>query len=214
MINTLRCLIYYFVCFRTVFFNSFAMINSYEFNINFALFLSLHFWWQEMKVNWATSPGNAPKQDTSSKSHLSWLFYFFLFRITHNVFLSFFFIFFFIRWIREAPFLSESFISFFFAVVVIYLFPCCDWTFSLFFFYSRLFMCLNRPPSQRAPAEGGPVGQQLDVASPGVRCICHGNWLLSSSFFCFLFFLVLQGSVLHIRMLPRAFLKWKGEKWN
>ena len=24
---------------------------------------------QEMKVNWATSPGNAPKQDTSSKSH-------------------------------------------------------------------------------------------------------------------------------------------------
>jgi hypothetical protein len=25
---------------------------------------------QEMKVNWATSPGNQPKQDTSSKYHL------------------------------------------------------------------------------------------------------------------------------------------------
>jgi hypothetical protein len=29
-----------------------------------------------MKVNWATSPGNAPKQDTSSKFHPNYFFSF------------------------------------------------------------------------------------------------------------------------------------------
>lgn len=36
-------------------------------SIKFKSKLIFFFFFQEMKVNWATSPGNAPKTDTSSK---------------------------------------------------------------------------------------------------------------------------------------------------
>ncbi len=126
-------------------FHSFAMINSYRrsFNINFALSflsLSLHFWWQELKVNWATSPVNAPKQETNSKSsRTSWL----SFILCHsyyapNVRCACVF---FLRW--RAPFLSESFLIWLFIVSLLRL----GIVFFLVFFFLPLFYVSNRPRS-------------------------------------------------------------------